>query len=187
MSDFGGLEDRQVVERVRGGDSEAFSELVQRYMRRAFAVAFRILKHREDAEDLVQETFVTVHQKIHTFDSSRPFSPWFFRILVNRGINARKARKVRETDELPADTRTKAASPAEELEQGEIRRAFHKAFQSLSERQQMIVRLFELDGFSSTEIGQILDLSDGTVRWHLHQARAALRGSLAPLREVVDE
>ena len=178
------LSDSDLAGHVQNGDHPAFSELVQRYMRRAFSVAYRLLRQREDAEDLVQETFVNVHQKIHTFDTSRPFGPWFFRILVNRGINARKSRKIRSTEPVPSDARAAGASPAETLERREISEAFGKAFESLTEKQQMIVRLFDLEGFSSAEIGEILDLSDGTVRWHLHQARISLREALAPLKET---
>jgi RNA polymerase sigma-70 factor, ECF subfamily len=177
------LSDSEIAERVQKGDHPAFSELVQRYMRRAFSVAYRLLHQREDAEDLVQETFVTIHQKINTFDTGRPFGPWFFRILVNKGINARKARQIRSTEPVPPDARDAGASPVQTLERREISQAFGKAFDSLTERQQMIVRLFELEGFSSAEIGEILDLSDGTVRWHLHQARMSLREALAPLKE----
>jgi RNA polymerase sigma-70 factor, ECF subfamily len=177
------LSDSELAERVQKGDQPAFSELVKRYMRRAFSVAYRLMRQREDAEDLVQETFVTVHQKINTFDTGRPFGPWFFRVLVNKGINARKSRQIRSTEPVPPDARDAGASPAQTLERREISQAFGKAFDSLTERQQMVVRLFELEGFSSAEIGEILDLSDGTVRWHLHQARMSLREALAPLKE----
>ena len=90
-----------LVERVRHGDPAAFDALAARYMRRAFAVAYRLLGNREDAEDLVQEAFMAVLRKIDGFERGRGFAPWFFRILVNRGLNARKARALRTTDEIP--------------------------------------------------------------------------------------
>lgn len=174
------LHEPELVERVRHGDSAAFDLLVQRYLRRAFSVAYRLLGQREDAEDLVQETFLAVLEKIDTFQSGRSFGPWFYRILINRGLNARKARSLRHTEDLPPDVPTSARSPLRETEQAELREYLAGALDELPERQRIIVRLFELEGFTSMEIAEILELSDGTVRWHLHQARQKLREALAP-------
>jgi RNA polymerase sigma-70 factor (ECF subfamily) len=168
-----------LVERVRRGDSAAFDALVGRYMRRAFAVAYRLLGNREDAEDLVQDAFMAVLQKIDTFERGRGFSPWFFRILVNRGLNARKARALRTTDEIPAAAAAGGFSPERQAEQTELRDRLRCALATLPERQRVIVELFELEGFGSTQIAEILEIADGTVRWHLHEARKALRQALA--------
>jgi RNA polymerase sigma-70 factor (ECF subfamily) len=168
-----------LVERVRRGDAAAFDALVNRYMRRAFAVAWRLLGNREDAEDLVQETFMAVLQKIDGFERGRAFSPWFFRILVNRGLNARKSRALRTTHDIPDATAARGASPERHAEQTELRERLRGVMATLPERQRVIVELFELEGFGSTEIAEILEIADGTVRWHLHEARKALRQALA--------
>lgn len=173
-------EESALVERVRGGDTAAFDLLVTRHLKRAFAVAYRLLGQREDAEDLVQDAFLTALEKIDTFQSGRSFGPWFFRILVNRGLNARKARSLRRTDAIPAEAAAAGVSPLREAEQAELRDSLSVAMAGLPERQRTIVRLFELEGFTSMEIAEILELSDGTVRWHLHQARQRLREALAP-------
>jgi RNA polymerase sigma-70 factor, ECF subfamily len=168
-----------LVEAVRRGDPAAFDALAGRYMRRAFAVAYRLLGNREDAEDLVQDAFMAVLQKIDTFQRGRGFSPWFFRILVNRGLNARKARALRTTDEIPDAAASAGPSPERHAEQAETRDRLRRAMDGLPERQRVIVELFELEGFGSTEIAEILEIADGTVRWHLHEARKALRQTLA--------
>ncbi|HST57681.1 MAG TPA: sigma-70 family RNA polymerase sigma factor [Longimicrobium sp.] len=168
-----------LVERVRRGEPAAFDSLVSQYMRRAFAVAYRLLGNREDAEDLVQETFLTVLRKIDTFERGRAFSPWFFRILVNRGLNARKSRALRTTDLLPEDAASGGASPERAAERAELRGRLRTAMDGLPERQRVVVELFELEGFSGAEIAEILEISDGTVRWHLHEARKTLRQALA--------
>jgi RNA polymerase sigma-70 factor, ECF subfamily len=175
------LEDDEpaLVERVRRGEPAAFDTLVSRYMRRAFAVSYRLLGNREDAEDLVQETFLTVLRKIDSFERGRAFSPWFFRVLVNRGLNARKARALRTTDELPDDAAAAGASPERAAERAELRGRLRAAMDGLPERQRVIVELFELEGFAGAEIAEILEISDGTVRWHLHEARKTLRQALA--------
>jgi RNA polymerase sigma-70 factor, ECF subfamily len=169
-----------LVERVRGGDPAAFEVLVNRYLRRAFSVAYRLLGQKEDAEDLVQEAFMAVLQRIDTFQAGRPFAPWFFRILVNRGLNARKARSLRAVDDIPDTAAHHGPSPEREAERTELGERLRAAMERLPERQRTIVQLFDLEGMAGPEIAEILEISDGTVRWHLHEARKTLRQALAP-------
>jgi RNA polymerase sigma-70 factor (ECF subfamily) len=169
-----------LVEGVRAGDAAAFETLATRYMRRAFAVAYRLMGQKEDAEDLVQEAFMAVLQRIGTFEPGRPFAPWFFRILVNRGLNARKARSLRAVDPIPDGTAAHGPTPEREAERTELRERLRRAMDALPERQRVIVELFELEGFGGPEIAEILEISDGTVRWHLHEARKTLKKALAP-------
>jgi RNA polymerase sigma-70 factor, ECF subfamily len=174
------LSDVQLATLVQQGDSAAFDLLVRRHMQRAFGVAYRLLGQREDAEDLVQETFLAALQKIDSFDTEREFSPWFYRILVNRCLNARKSRGRRSTVELPGDVVSGMPSPLIETERSELRRFLSSAMDALPEKQRTIVSMFDLEGFSSPEIAEVLGISDGTVRWHLHQARRVLRDTLEP-------
>jgi RNA polymerase sigma-70 factor, ECF subfamily len=173
--------DEELVERVRGGDPDAFDMLVDRHMERAFRIAFRLLGNREDAEDLVQESFVAVLEKVETFRAGHAFTPWFHRIVVNRGLNARESRAIRQMDQIPDTVAAGGNSPAHRAEQSELRERVHEAIATLPERQRTIVELFELEGYSGAEIAEMLDISAGTVRWHLHEARRALREALAPL------
>ena len=169
-----------LVERLRAGDAAAFETLVGRYLRRAHAVAYRLLGQKEDAEDLVQEAFMAVLQRVDTFQAGRPFAPWFFRILVNRGLNARKARALRAVEEIPETAAHRGPTPEREAEQTELRGRLREAMEALPERQRTIVQLFDLEGFAGPEIAEILEISDGTVRWHLHEARKTLKKALAP-------
>jgi RNA polymerase sigma-70 factor (ECF subfamily) len=169
--------DTALVARVRAGDRSAFDALVHAYMRQAFQLAFRVVGHREDAEDLVQEAFLAAYQYLDSFDATRPFGPWLMRIVLNRGANLRRTRARRET-EPETDAVSPAPSALEESERAEARVMLTQAMATLSERQRMIVTLFDVDGMTSTEIGEMLDLSAGTVRWHLHEARRTLRGAL---------
>jgi len=177
------LEERALLLAVQRGETQAFDTLVRRYMRRAFAVAFRLLGHREDAEDLVQDAFLLALEQIHTYDVERPFAPWFFRLLTNRGLNARRARSIRYMDSIPEDTSAHEADAEEQLLRSEVKERFAAALAELPERQRLIVTLAEVDGLSRTEIAAMLDLSPGTVRWYLHEARHKLRRTLAPLHE----
>jgi RNA polymerase sigma-70 factor, ECF subfamily len=170
--------DAELVERVRGGDARAFDALVGRHMQRAFGVAYRLLGHREDAEDLVQDAFIAALEGLDSFDAGRSFGAWFYRIVVNRGLNARKARAVRRTEELPLEVTSAEPLPDRVAEQRELRERLQAALAALPEKQRIAVQLFELEGFSGAEVAEILDIPAGTVRWHLHQARQALRSAL---------
>lgn len=173
-------EESELVQRVQGGDSTAFDVLVRRYIRRAFTVAFRLLGHREDAEDLVQETFMILLRQIDEFELGRPFGPWMYRILINRGLNARKSRALRRTEALPDDV-VGYESADLAVERAEVRARFRRALESLPPRQRIVIELIELDGFTRSEVADALAISDGTVRWHVHDAWRTLRRVLAPL------
>ncbi len=170
--------DAALVRRVREGDASAFDSLVAAYMRPAFQMAYRVVGHREDAEDLVQESFLAAYQYLDSFDAERPFGPWLNRIVLNRGANLRRARTRRQT-EPETDAVSRAPSALEECTRSETRELLNRALATLGERQRLIVTMFDVDGLTSTEIGERLSLAPGTVRWHLHEARRVLRGALA--------
>lgn len=170
--------DAALVRRVRAGDRSAFDALVKEYMRSAYLTAFRLLGHREDAEDLVQECFLAAYQYLDSFDIDRPFGPWLTRIVVNRGSNFRRAR-ARRTMEPETDAPSSAPSALEESSRMEMREVLTRALATLNDRQRMIVTMFDVDGLTSTEIAETLELAPGTVRWHLHEARRVLRGALS--------
>lgn len=177
----------RLIERVREGDVQAFGELVRRYQRRAFAIAYRLLRHIQDAEDLVQDSFITALDRLDSFDVSRPFGPWFFRIVVNRGRNAIAARRVRETDELDDATLAGSPPPDRLAEQAELGERIGLALDELSERQRLVVQLHEIEGFTTADVAGMLEIAEPTVRWTLHAARKRLRHELAGWKEQDDE
>jgi RNA polymerase sigma-70 factor (ECF subfamily) len=171
-------EERALLLRIRQGEREAFGLLVERHLSRAVALATRILKHREDAEDLVQDAFLSALQHIDSFDIERPFWPWLARIILHRGLDLDAARSIRSaqslTDELP-DSRP---SPADLAERNETLERFNRVLAGFPPRRRLVVQLFEVDGFSVAEIAKLLDTSAATVRWHLHVSRRQLRMAL---------
>ncbi|HEX6598956.1 MAG TPA: sigma-70 family RNA polymerase sigma factor [Gemmatimonadaceae bacterium] len=176
--------DAALVRRVREGDTAAFDEIVKAYMRPVFQVAYRVVGHREDAEDLVQDCFLAAFQYLDSYDVDRPFGPWITRIVLNRGANLRRSRARRAT-EPETDAVSPAPSALDETTRAEARAKLEEVMATLNERQRMIVTMFDVDGMTSTEIGERLELAPGTVRWHLHEARRVLRAALA--RFIEDE
>jgi RNA polymerase sigma-70 factor (ECF subfamily) len=176
--------DAALVRRVREGDTAAFDEIVKAYMRPVFQVAYRVVGHREDAEDLAQDCFLAAFQYLDSYDVDRPFGPWITRIVLNRGANLRRSRARRAT-EPETDAVSPAPSALDEATRAEARAKLEEVMATLNERQRMIVTMFDVDGMTSTEIGERLELAPGTVRWHLHEARRVLRAALA--RFIEDE
>jgi len=174
-------QDRELLARVLAGERDAFGRIVERYLPRAMSLAMRLLRHREDAEDLVQDAFLAALQHIDGFDLSRPFWPWLSRIIVNRGLDQAASRSARSIDALEEDVSDTRPTPADFAEHGEIRDEFHRTLLALPERRRLVVQLFEVDGFSVAEIAKVLDSSPATIRWHLHMGRRQLRNALAPL------
>ena len=174
----GDVADGVLVERVLRGDSRAFDTLVRRHDRRAFTLAYRLLGHREDAEDVLQESFVAALEALDRFDVTRPFGPWLYRIVVNRSLNARKSRARRSTELLPEDAPARTPSPERAAQAAETRRRVLAAMAQLPERPRVVMTMIELEGFSGPEVAEILGIPEGTVRWHLHSARNALRAAL---------
>jgi RNA polymerase sigma-70 factor, ECF subfamily len=142
-----------------------------------------MLRHTEDAEDLVQDAFLAALEHLDDFQADRPFWPWFSRILVNRGLDRAASRKVRETSEIPPDVADPGVSPAVAVERSEIAERFRHALEAMPPRQRLVVQLFELDGLSVGEIATTLGSSPATVRWHLHMSRRQLRTALSALQE----
>ncbi len=170
--------DRELVGRVQQGDAEAFDLLVRRHLPRARVMARRLMADPDDADDLVQEAFLRVLDRIGSFDPSRPFEPWFSRLLVNLGLDVKRKQAVRRTEPHDVEAAPGPDRPDHDVERSELARSFQQALRRLPERQRVIVTLFEIDGLSTREVASMLRVSQVTVRWHLHQARRTLREAL---------
>jgi RNA polymerase sigma-70 factor, ECF subfamily len=170
--------DRELLLRVQEGDADAFDALVRRYLGRARVVARRLMQDPDDADDLVQDAFLRALDRIATFDVARAFEPWFTRLLVNLGLDQRRKQKVRRTEPHDPETFAGGVGPDREAERAELKDSLGKALEALPDRQRLIVTLFEIDGHSTEEVASMLEVSQVTVRWHLHQARRTLREAL---------
>jgi RNA polymerase sigma-70 factor (ECF subfamily) len=176
-------DDRALIARVKDGDAAAYDVLARRYLARAVAIARRLLQDPDDAEDLVQDAFMRALSRIGSFDEQRAFGPWFFRLLINAGLNARKFRALRSFASDSGEFASPTPSPLELAERDDLRGRFGAALARLPARQRLVVSLFEVDGLSTSEIAAMLGITSETVRWHHHQARQTLRRELAAFKE----
>lgn len=176
-------DDAELVHRSRTGDGRAFEELVRRYTRASYAVALGIMKEPADAEDVIQDAFVKALERLEECDPDR-FGAWLLRIVRNRAHSVRRYLSVREAAPLDAvPTASDLPGPHREAEQSQLRRELVRAIGELTDVQRQVVLLHDLEGWKHREIGDLLDLPEGTVRAHLFYARRALRDHEA-LRRV---
>jgi RNA polymerase sigma-70 factor (ECF subfamily) len=169
--------DADLVSRAKRGDRAAFGRLVRRHQARVFALGVRWLSNADDADDLVQETFVRAWQALGGFDETRAFLPWLMTIAANRARTKASAR--RPAEEPDESLVWEGASPADETEGALLARDVGAAVDGLPEEQRVVLHLRAVDGLSYREIAQALDVPVGTVMSRLARAREALRARLA--------
>lgn len=172
--------DAAVVETVLRGSTDAFAVLVQRYQRRLYNYLFRFTHHKEDCEDLVEETFVAAFQKLKTCRTPERFASWLFAIAHNMGVNQWRKRKrtgnfTQELDEVVAATvPDKRLSPHELSVRGEDARRLELALQQLSPKYRSALLLYYYEDLSYQEISVSLGISLDLVKTHLFRAKRAL-------------
>jgi RNA polymerase sigma-70 factor (ECF subfamily) len=171
-------EDLALVGRCLAGDTAAFETLVTKHQRVFFTVAIRMLGNRDEASDAVQNTFVKVYEKLDTFDRTRRFFSWVYRILVNECLNVQRARRPFEPIDkaLPA-----AGDPLETLETEQRRQRVQAAVLALPVESREVIVLRHFTDLSYEEIGEALHLSTLTVKSRLHTARQRLAQMLLGL------
>ena len=198
--------DEQLVARMVKRDRDAFEELASRYLRKAYSIALRMTRNRDDAWDLAQDALIEVHRSAASFDRTYAFSSWFYRIVVNKTLNFLKREKLRSgafaggmeekflgargvstrgegnPSDLDGDhvtgTLVADSDPEQDYEAAELRERIRQALATLSDEQRAVVVLFDLEGFSHREIARIMNCPEGTVMSRLHYGRLKLREQL---------
>lgn len=173
------MEDRDLIERVKSGESECFAELVLRYERPVFQSVFVFLGNRQEAEDVTQDVFVTAFRKIASFEYRASFLTWLRRIAFNQCVDARRKSKSRRTTSVDFEYEpqevSEVPSPDSVAQGKELVDRVRGAIDSLGEEQRSIILLRDIDGLDYSEIAGLLDIPVGTVRSRLHRARCELR------------
>ena len=195
--EWAGLSDQDVVLRARSGQEAAYRELIRRYERPVFALLFRMVRDRELAEDLAQETFVKALNAIESYRPEFKFSSWIFKIANNAAIDHLRRRELdtlsldgsphAETPEAMQATAlqigARQESPLDIVEAKELGGTIEAAIGSLTPEYRSCILLRHVEGRAYEEIAEILNLPLGTVKTYIHRARNELRQSLAHLKE----
>ncbi len=186
------LEDRELIDRVMDGDQASYGLLVQRYQSKIFAVAYGVLRHREDAREVAQEAFIKAYRNLPSFRRDSSFYTWIYRITVNLAIDfQRKAHRKRETtfedvklgpDEINSTAGRPTGSPGQKLEEKQLGEAIRGAIEQLPADQRTAIILREVQGLSYKEIVETMGCAEGTVMSRLYYARKKLQEMLAHVR-----
>jgi RNA polymerase sigma-70 factor (ECF subfamily) len=178
---YGAAHDRDLVRSAQADDKAAFEELIRRHQQRVFAVAGRILRKREDVEDIAQQVFVKAYFSLKRFDQRAAFSTWLYKITVNECWDLLRKKKVRplvyESDLSEEQAHQvlasgeKGSSEPDISEQLGNRQRVERLLEGLDERDRLMLILKEVEGFAIEEIAATMDLNANTVKVRLFRAR----------------
>lgn len=173
------LTDQELVQRTLAGELSAFEKLVRRYQQAVFGIVFRILRNKEEAEDIVQESFIKCYQNLDKYDQGRPFTPWLYRIASNLALT--RVRQLKRHRLIPWDTASSqladrnAVNPAASLEAVEIKQEVSSSLAKLKPLDQLVIILRYYQDLNYDEIAYILDTTHNNVEVRLCRARQRLR------------
>jgi RNA polymerase sigma-70 factor (ECF subfamily) len=179
----------QLVRRAKNGDPAAFAQLVEKYSGRIYNLALRMMRNREDAEDILQETFLSAYEKLHTFDERSTFYTWIYRIAVNASLMKLRSRHHKQTffslDEPEHEEITRGSLvdwsqyPVHRLLDDEAKAKMEEAIEQLPDIYRSVFVLRDLEQLSIKETAQILNLTEDNVKTRLRRARLFLRDILS--------
>lgn len=189
-------EDAQLILRSQQGDIQAFEELVIKYEKKVYTIAYKYMGNHEDASDQAQEAFIKAYQAIGSFRNDASFGTWIGRIVANKCLDELRKRKRYQTtsldDEITTDEgsvkkelKASDASPEEQMEQKETAAYLQELIDGLKPEYKAVVMLRELEGYSYEEISQQLDCSLGTIKSRLSRARKYLKDQIIHGRKEV--
>ena len=183
--------DRDLVARVIAGDREAYRVLVEKYQQRALGIALEIVKSREDAEDIVQESFVKAYLSLPEFKNQSAFYTWLYRIVYNMAIDFKRKMVRRGGDTLAYDEVSgetggeditgRVVGPHEAIVEKEQRARIARVMAELSAEHRAVIVLREVEGLSYDDIARVTGVTKGTVMSRLHYARKRMQGALADI------
>ena len=186
------LSDQALIDKVNGGDYQAFESLVTRYESKVYRLAVRMLRNPQDAEDALQETFIQVFRGLPGFEGRSQFSTWLFRLATNVCLMRIRHRETEPSKLLPLEDYLPkleegetphitdwADRPEDVLLSKESREKMMEALDKLPPEYRAVFILRDIEGFSNVETGESLGISVAAVKSRLHRARLALRGMLS--------
>lgn len=196
MDGPGAENEKEIIEKAKGGDYSAFDALVSLYEDRVYSLALKMLSDEQDARDVVQETFLSAYKNLETFREEASFYTWINRIAVNFCFMKLRERKKEEKsislDEVHPFPEGRAAgakiaswdfNPENYTIESELADKMNAALLELPEKYRVVFYLKDMDGLSNEKIAEILDLSLPAVKSRLNRARLFLRKELSPYFE----
>lgn len=178
-----------LIEQSRSGNVDAFEELIKDYKKSAYNIALRYLRNVEDAEDASQEALIKVYKNIHNFNMQSTFKVWLYRIVVNTCIDFKRKKNISAvsidetldlggSNEVHREIADDSSNPDYLVEKNFNNKLVNDAVNKLDDDYKTIIILRDIQGFSYTEIAEILKCNMGTVKSRLNRARKSLKDIL---------
>ena len=190
------IEEKEWLKKAANGDTAAFEQLVLKYQTQVYNLCFRILGNAEDAADITQEAFLKAWRNLGSFHGEASFSTWLYRLASNACMDQLRSMRRRpvgsltvtddEGEEQTMDVPDSAPSPEESLISKEERSLLQEAMSALDPQERQILTLRVVNDLSYTEISEVLDLKEGTVKSRLARARDHLRKKLESFGNKTD-
>lgn len=180
------MDEKELVRHSQEGNEDAFGELVNKYKRKVFHLAYSLTHDEHTADDLAQEVFIKVYFALKKFKGQSEFGTWLYRIAVNHcRDHLRKKSRIRlipfdDIKESVTNQDNERLLEESEREEEQKRRIMYEFIRELPEKYRIILSLRDIQGFSYEDVGKILGLSPGTVDSRLHRARKMLRKKMEP-------
>jgi len=171
-------DDRQLVETIRGGDSDAFETLVRRKTSKVYALCYRVIGNAEDAKDISQLVFIKLWENIEKYDPTYAFDTWLYRMVTNVAIDFMRNKQSRENAVNSNLRLVKTSADAEQgvaVQRKEVEHVFHTVSSVLSPKQKTIFVMNQMEDLPSSEIAKVLGCRESTVRNHLFNARKLMQ------------
>jgi RNA polymerase sigma-70 factor (ECF subfamily) len=184
-------DDFDLIQAINSGQAEKFHDLVKRYEQKLYNFSLRMCRNPSDAEDMIQDTFLNVFKYLKNFRYETKFKNWLYKVAASTCIKKRRKSKFAPDKELsldeflPSDEAEKpdtvpewAMLPLDKLLNDELARVINKTILALPKKYRVVIILRDIEGFSTAETAQILNLSPANVKVRLHRARLYLRDKL---------
>ena len=185
--------DKEIIERVKGGDKKAYDLLVLKYQQRVINLISRFVKNHSDALDVSQETFIKAYRALPNFRGESAFYTWLYRIAVNTAKNhlTVQSRKITKSDydvtyieQIEGNmSLIEQTTPENLLHKDELQETVLKTIENLPEDLKSAIMLREIDGLSYEDIANVMDCPVGTVRSRIFRAREMIDNKIKPLLE----
>jgi len=174
--------DSYYIDQVLNGDTQSFAYLIDKHKDMIFTVALRIVRNREDAEELAQDVFIKAFQSLNKFKRESKFSTWLYRITYNTSISKIRKKKYETTDLdfniVENFTLDEIFENLNELEQREQKEIVSKLFESLNAEESTLITLYYYENLSTEEIANAMNLSQSNVKVKLHRIRQKMHNEL---------
>ena len=177
--------EQDIIKQIKKGNQSAFKSLVEEYQQYAFTLAFRILCDEAEARDAVQDSFIKIWQKIRTYDGKAKFTTWMYRIVTNTAIDRlRSIKRIRHiniddvTDKLDALHQDDSSI---KLENNELAQMIRFISEGLPEKQRLVFIMRDLQGLLTSEVQEILEMSESAIKSNLYHARREIGARLSEI------